>query len=225
MTESADGAQAQAGRLMLVLVVSLFFLWGIANSLNDVLLGQFKRAFDLNDFQSSLVQQAFYLGYFLLAMPAATLIRRRGYKAGVVLGLVLYGCGALLFFPAAQSRSYGMFLAALFVIASGLAFLETSANPLMTVLGPAQSAARRLNFAQAFNPLGTLTGVLIGRNFILAPGNPPAAELDARHAAAAHAVPLPELALGVLVLAWALRDASTRYAGAAGRPPAGEHTP
>jgi len=229
MTDRADGAGQQSGRLMLVLVVSLFFLWGIANSLNDVLLGQFKKAFDLTDFQSSLVQQAFYLGYFLLAMPAAALIRRRGYKAGVVLGLILYGCGALLFFPAAQARTYGMFLAALFVIASGLAFLETSANPLMTVLGPAQSAARRLNFAQAFNPLGTLTGVLIGRNFILAPGGSPAAApsihsgapLDASRAAAAHAVQLPYLVLGALVLAWAIVNACTRYAGAAGRPPAG----
>src|SRR5258708_20279953 len=109
MTESADGAQAQPGRLMLVLVVSLFFLWGIANSLNDVLLGQFKKAFDLTDFQSSLVQQAFYLGYFLLAMPAATLIRRRGYKSGVVLGLILYGCAALLFFPPAQPRPSRLF--------------------------------------------------------------------------------------------------------------------
>src|SRR5258708_32428484 len=108
MTESADGAQAQAGRLMLVLVVSLFFLWGIANSLNDVLLGQFKRAFDLNDFQSSLVQQAFYLGYFLLAIPAATLIRRRGYNARGVPRVALYACRALLSFPAAQSRSYVM---------------------------------------------------------------------------------------------------------------------
>ncbi len=229
MTDSDAEASGQPERLMRVLVVSLFFLWGIANSLNDVLLGQFKKAFDLTDFQSSLVQQAFYLGYFLLAMPAATLIRRRGYKSGVVLGLLLYGCGALLFFPAAQARTYGLFLAALFVIASGLAFLETSANPLMTVLGPPQTAARRLNFAQAFNPLGTLTGVLIGRNFILAPASsttatsalPSAAQLDASRAAAAHAVQLPYLVLGGLVLAWAIVNACTRYAVAAGRPLAG----
>jgi FHS family L-fucose permease-like MFS transporter len=122
-----------------------------------------------------------------------------------------------------------LFLAALFVIASGLAFLETSANPLMTILGPPQTAARRLNFAQAFNPLGTLTGVLIGRNFILAPASsttataamPSALELDASRATAAHAVQLPYLVLGALVLAWALVNACTRYAGAAGRPPAG----
>jgi FHS family L-fucose permease-like MFS transporter len=232
MADSNAYHRAQPERLMRILIVSLFFLWGIANSLNDVLLGQFKKAFDLTDFQSSLVQQAFYLGYFLLAMPAATLIRRRGYKSGVVLGLFLYGCGALLFFPAAEARTYALFLGALFVIASGLAFLETSANPLMTVLGSPDTAARRLNFAQAFNPLGTLTGVLIGRNFILAPSTaaantpaiPSAAQLDASRAAAAHAVQLPYLVLGALVLAWAIVNACTRYAGAAGRPPTDSDT-
>src|SRR5215469_3178846 len=147
--EVSEARVARTALLPLSLVVSLFFLWGVANNLNDILIRQFKKAFELTDFQSGLVQSAFYLGYFLLAIPAGLIMRRYGYKAGIVLGLALYGLGALLFFPAAQFRTYGFFLSALFVIASGLSFLETSANPFVTVLGPAQGAERRLNFAQA----------------------------------------------------------------------------
>ncbi|RZJ42865.1 MAG: MFS transporter, partial [Brevundimonas sp.] len=148
--------------LPILLVVSLFFLWGMANNLNDILIAQFRKAFALSDLQSGLVQSAFYLGYFCLAIPAAVFMKRFGYKAAVVLGLVLFGCGALLFYPAAEVRSYNFFLAALFVIASGLAFLETSANPLVTVLGPPETAERRLNLAQAFNPLGSILGLMVG---------------------------------------------------------------
>src|SRR5579875_3597493 len=116
---------SQAGRIgvPLVLIVSLFFLWGGANNLNDVLIAQFKKAFVLSDFQAGLVQSAFYLGYFLVAMPAGIYMRRFGYKSAVICGLLLYAVGALLFWPAAQHATYGMFLFALFVIASGLAFL------------------------------------------------------------------------------------------------------
>ena len=198
--------------LPLFLIVGLFFLWGGANNLNDVLIAQFKMAFVLDDFQAGLVQSAFYLGYFLVAMPAAMFMRRYGYKEAVVVGLVLYGTGALLFWPAAQLRTYGLFLAALFVIATGLAFLETSANPLMTVLGPREGAARRLNFAQAFNPLGSIAGVLIGKYFILAGvehtpqqlAAMSAAERAAYYAAATHAVQWPYLCIGLVVLAWAV---------------------
>jgi FHS family L-fucose permease-like MFS transporter len=198
--------------LPLFLIVGLFFLWGAANNLNDVLIAQFKMAFVLDDFQAGLVQSAFYLGYFLVAMPAAMFMRRFGYKEAVVVGLVLYGAGALLFWPAAQLRTYGMFLFALFVIATGLAFLETSANPLMTVLGPREGAARRLNFAQAFNPLGSIAGVLIGKHFILAgvEHTPQqlaamgAAERATYYTAATHAVQGPYLCIGLVVLAWAL---------------------
>ena len=150
--------RARRGVLPLVLIVSLFFLWGVANNLNDILIRQFKRAFELTDLQSGLVQSAFYLGYFLCALPAGLMMRRYGYKAGIVLGLLLYAAGALLFYPAAQLRTYGFFLFALFVIASGLSFLETSANPFVTVLGAPEGAERRLNFAQAFNPLGSIAG-------------------------------------------------------------------
>ncbi|WP_374294034.1 L-fucose:H+ symporter permease [Sphingomonas sp.] len=151
----------------LVITVSLFFLWGVANNLNDILIAQFRKAFTLSDFGTSFVQQVFYFGYFLLAVPASMVMRRFGYKAAIVTGLMLYAAGALLFYPAAQASLYQLFLLALFVIAAGLAFLETSANPLMTELGDPATAARRLNWAQAANPLGAITGILIGRFFIL----------------------------------------------------------
>ena len=196
----------------LALVVSVFFLWGVANNLNDILIRQFKKAFELTDFQSGLVQSAFYLGYFLFAVPAALFMRRQGYKGGLVLGLALYAAGTFLFYPAAQSRTYGLFLLALFVIASGLAFLETSANPFVTLLGPPEGAAFRLNLAQAFNPLGSITGVLIGRFFIfsgveLTPQQLAAMTPGARSAyfsAESGAVLAPYLAIGVVVVVLAL---------------------
>jgi FHS family L-fucose permease-like MFS transporter len=181
-----------------VLIVALFFLWGAANNLNDVLITHFKGLFSLGDFGAGLVQSAFYLGYFCLAIPAALFMRAYGYRAAVMLGLGLYGAGALLFWPAAAALSYPAFLIALFVIASGLAFLETSANPLIARLGPAESASRRLNFAQAFNPLGSITGVLIGRAFILSDAP---ATLD--RATQAAAVQVPYLVIGIGVLVWA----------------------
>ncbi|WP_242183447.1 L-fucose:H+ symporter permease [Sphingomonas sp. CARO-RG-8B-R24-01] len=185
-------------KLPIVLIVALFFLWGVANNLNDVLISHFKGLFSLGDFGAGLVQSAFYLGYFCLAIPAALFMRSFGYRAAVLLGLGLYGLGALLFWPAASALSYPAFLAALFIIASGLAFLETSANPLIARLGSAETASRRLNFAQAFNPLGSITGVLIGRAFILSDN----ATLD--RASAAAAVQIPYLCIGIGVLVWAL---------------------
>lgn len=156
-----------ASRRALILVTGLFFLWGMANNLNDVLIAHFRHAFTLTDFQSGLIQSAFYLGYFCFAIPAALMMTRFGYKAGVITGLGLFGIGALLFWPAAFAMSYPMFLFALFVIASGLAFLETAANPMVATLGPPEAAERRLNFAQSFNPLGSITGVLLGATLIL----------------------------------------------------------
>lgn len=205
--------------LPLVLVVSLFFLWGVANNLNDILIRQFKKAFELTDLESGLVQSAFYLGYFLFAIPAGLLMRRYGYKAGIVVGLALYALGAFLFYPAADLRTYGFFLFALFVIASGLSFLETSANPFVTVLGPAEGAERRLNFAQAFNPLGSITGVVIGRYFIFSgtddtPGQIAAMSPTARaayDAAQTGAVQAPYVAIGIVVLALALLILMTRF--------------
>src|ERR1035437_9585645 len=148
------------------LVTGLFLLWGIANNLNDVLIRQFMKSFELNRVQAGLVQSAFYIGYFSLSIPAAMLMQRRGYKFGLVAGLLLYGTGTFLFWPVAYAGSYYLFLLALFVIASGLAFLETGANPLVAQLGDPESAVRRLNFSQAFNPIGAISGVLIGTVFI-----------------------------------------------------------
>src|ERR1700730_13756498 len=156
-----------AGQLVpFILVTVLFFLWGIPNNLNDVLIRHFMKSFAITRFQAGLVQSAFYMGYFLLAMPAAFLMRCVGYKTGFVTGLILFGTGALLFWPAALASSYGFFLFALFVIASGLSFLETASNPFIAQLGDQDSSERRLNFAQAFNPLGAISGALIGTVFI-----------------------------------------------------------
>src|SRR2546423_783405 len=148
------------------LVTALFFLWGIPNNLNDVLIRQFMKSFAISRFQAGLVQSAFYLGYFLLATPAALLMRRLGYKTGFIIGLLLFGLGTFLFWPAAIVGKYGLFLFALFVIASGLSFLETASNPFIAQMGDPASSERRLNFSQAFNPLGSITGVLIGTVFI-----------------------------------------------------------
>ncbi|WP_266168335.1 L-fucose:H+ symporter permease [Dyella subtropica] len=216
------GQVARQSVFPLVLIVSLFFLWGIANNLNDVLIAQFKKAFVLNDFRAGLVQSAFYLGYFLVAMPAGMYMRRFGYKSAVVFGLALYGIGALLFWPAAELRTYGFFLFALFVIASGLAFLETSANPFVTLLGPRETATQRLNLAQAFNPLGSITGILVGQHFIFSDVEHSSAQLAAMSEAgrAAYlaqetgAVQLPYLVIGVVVLSWGLLILLTRFPSA-----------
>lgn len=203
----------------IILTVSLFFLWGVANNLNDILIAQFKKAFVLSDFGTSFVQQVFYLGYFLLAIPASMLMRAKGYKAAIVTGLLLYGAGALLFYPAALASEYMLFLAALFVIAAGLAFLETSANPLMTELGDPAGAARRINWAQAANPLGAISGILIGRHFILSGIEHDEAALAAMseaqrlafYRAEVLAVQGPYLVLGLVVLAFALAAIVIRF--------------
>jgi MFS transporter, FHS family, L-fucose permease len=217
--KASFGAVGRGPALALAQVVSLFFLWGVANNLNDILIKQFKNAFELTDLQSGLVQSAFYLGYFLFAVPAGLFMRRYGYKGGIVFGLFLYAVGTFLFYPAANARTYSFFLVALFVIASGLAFLETSANPFITVIGPPEGAERRLNLAQAFNPLGSITGVLIGRFFIfsgieytpqqMAAMSP--AVKNAYLAAESAAVRTPYLTLGVLVALLGVAIFCTRF--------------
>ena len=212
--ESSAGASVTGIALWvpLFLIVSLFFMWGVANNLNDILITQFKKAFVLSDFGSGLVQSAFYFGYFALAIPAALAMKRFGYKAAVILGLLLYGTGAFLFYPAAQAHQYSYFLLALFVIASGLAFLETSANPLIVAMGDPDTAERRLNFAQSFNSLGTISGVLIGREFILSGVEYSPEELAAMteaqqtafYSSEVQAVAGPYLAIAAVVFFWAL---------------------
>ncbi|MET0355200.1 MAG: L-fucose:H+ symporter permease [Cellvibrio sp.] len=198
--------------LPLILIISLFFLWGMANNLNDILITQFKKVFTLSDLKSGLVQSAFYTGYFVFAIPAALYVKRFSYKAAVVTGLLLYALGAFLFYPAASVREYNLFLGALFIIASGLAFLETSANPLIIAMGDPATAERRLNFAQSFNPFGCIAGILIGREYILSGHEPTAEELAAMtpvmleqfYQTESHAVQGPYLVLGALVLCWAV---------------------
>jgi FHS family L-fucose permease-like MFS transporter len=152
--------------LPFILVTTLFFMWAIPHNLNDVLIKQSMKVFGIDRFQAGYIQSAFYLGYFLLSLPAAILMRKYNYKTGLVTGLLLYGIGCILFIPAAIIGRYAAFLLALFVIASGLAFLETGANPFIAVLGDPSSSERRLNFSQAFNPFGAITGALVGTVFI-----------------------------------------------------------
>lgn len=209
-------------RWPLFLITALFFFWGIANNLNDILIPQFKKAFTLTDFESGFVQSFFYVGYFSFALPAGFFIRKYGYKAAVVLGLGLFAAGALMFYPASQAAQYQWFLGALFVIASGLAFLETSANPLITALGSPDRSAYRLNLAQSFNPLGSLTGVFIGRTFILSgrqlsPDMVDAASQHAFYLNETRAVQAPYLFIGLFMLAWAVLVAFTRFPAQASR--------
>ncbi len=151
----------------LILVTSLFFLWALGVNLNDILIPHLKKAFGLTDFQSSLIQSAFFGGYFLAALPAGWLMERVGYKKGILIGLIICASGALLFIPASYIRVYGFFLFALFVLACGQSFLEVAANPYVTILGPPESSERRLNTAQSFNAVGAVVTPFIGAAFIL----------------------------------------------------------
>jgi MFS transporter, FHS family, L-fucose permease len=149
------------------LVTSLFFLWAFGVNLNDILIPHLKKAFHLSDFRSSLIQTAFFGGYFLAALPAGWLMERIGYRRGILVGLLTCAAGALLFVPAASVRLYGFFLFALFVMASGQGVLEVAANPYVTILGPSESSERRLNFAQSFNSVGAVITPIVGAAFIL----------------------------------------------------------
>lgn len=153
--------------LPFILVTSLFMLWGIANNMTDTLLSAFKKIMSMSDTQTSLIQFAFYGSYFCFALPAALYIRKHSYKAGVILGLALYACGAILFLPAAKAASYAFYLIAIYIMAGGCSVLETTANPYILSMGAPETATRRLNAAQAFNPLGSITGILLSRFFIL----------------------------------------------------------
>lgn len=171
--------------LQFLLVCCLFALWGMAANLNDILIAQFKKGFDLSDTQTALVQSIFFLGYFFVALPAAALIRRFSWKVAIVTGLCLYALGCFLFIPAANIMTYGAFLACLGVIACGLSFLETSANTYSSLLGPIESSTQRINFSQIFNSLGVISGVLIGQMMVFGEHDPSHAQLLAMPAAAA----------------------------------------
>lgn len=150
-----------------ILVTSMFFMWGLANNMTDTLLAAFKRIMSMTDFQTSWIQVAFYGSYFCLALPAAIFIRKFTYQAGILLGLGFFILGALLFYPASQTMVYGHFLTALFILAGGLSVLETTANPYILAMGSDESSVQRLNLAQSFNPIGSITGVLLSKFFIL----------------------------------------------------------
>jgi MFS transporter, FHS family, L-fucose permease len=202
-----------AGSLLpFVLVTTLFFMWGIPNNLNGVLIKQFMKSMEISRFQAGLIQSAFYMGYFVLALPAGILMRRYTYKTGIIFGLILYATGCLLFWPAAIIGKYGFFLFALFVIASGLAFLETGANPFIAQLGNPESSEQRLNFSQAFNPIGSVTGVLLGTIFIFSGIEPDEPKIASMKLAGTYnsflqhetlRVVKPYLALALFALCWA----------------------
>jgi FHS family L-fucose permease-like MFS transporter len=178
------------------------------------------KSFELNRFQAGLVQSAFYMGYFLLSLPAALIMRRFSYKVGLITGLLLFSLGTFLFYPAALSGAYGFFLFALFVIASGLAFLETGANPFIAVLGDPASSERRLNFSQAFNPFGAITGAFVGTVFIFSGKEPTGVEIEAMKAAGTYTsflhheilrVVTPYMVISAVVFIWALLMMRTKF--------------
>lgn len=195
-------------KLPIILVTSLFFLWGFAHNLNPILIPHLKKACQLTDMQSALIDSSFFIAYFLIAIPAGVFMKKYGYKGGIVLGLLLFAIGAFLFYPAASVRNFSLFLLALFVIASGLTFLETAANPYINALGGESKATTRLNFAQSFNGLAATLAPLIGGTFILS-GNTiseqtrqsmTSEEFNTFLLKEASAVQLPYLIIGIVVL-------------------------
>jgi len=150
-----------------ILVTSLFFFWGVANNMTDTLLAAFKNILEMNDFQTSFIQMAFYGSYAVFAIPAALLIRKFDFKTGILVGLALYITGTFLFYPASQLASYGFYLFAIYILAGGCSILETTANPYILSMGRPENATRRLNFAQSFNPIGSVSGIILSQVFIL----------------------------------------------------------
>lgn len=206
--------------LPFIFVTVLFFLWGMSNNLTDILVQQFRKSFELSQFSAQLVQTANFFGYFCMAIPAALLMRKWGYKAGMVTGLILFGSGMVIFWPAAVSGQYSLFLVALFTVGSGASVLETAANPFIAQFGDPHTSEQRLNFSQAFNPPGTIVGVLIGTYFIFSGVEPNAAQIGAmRLAGTYHAYLHGEimrvvptyLTFGVVVLLCALILSRTKF--------------
>lgn len=165
--QTASGKKTNQYVVAFILVTSLFFLWAFLHNINPILIPHLKKACQLSDTESALIDSAVYLGYFLVALPAGWFMHKYGYKKGILFGLLLYGIGALLFVPAASARSYTFFLGALFIIAAGATFLETVANPYITKLGDKETSEQRLNFAQSFNGVGAFLAPIIGGEFIL----------------------------------------------------------
>ncbi len=206
--------------LPFVLVTALFLFWGIPSNMNDILIKQFMKSFEITRFKAGLIQSSYYMGYFLLSLPAALIMRRYSYKTGLVIGLLLYSAGTFLFWPAAIVGQYGFFLFALFIVASGAAFLETGANPFIAVLGDPRTSERRLNFSQAFNPLGAVTGVLVGTVFIFSGIELNLTQISTLKAAGRYdaylqhetmRVVTPYLVIGSVIFIWALLILRTKF--------------
>ncbi len=221
-----------------ILVTSLFFFWGFVHNLDPVLIPHLRKAFHLSDLESSLIDSSVYIAYFVMALPAGFIMRAYGYKSGILTGLLLFGIGCILFIPAANTLQYTFFLGALFVIASGLTFLETAANPYVTILGPAATTTQRLNFSQSFNGLAafiapTYIGPLILSGKTLSEEQQKTmspSELYEYFSMEAGSVKMPYFVLGLIVLLVAVifyftklpdikheadgKDASAGFAGA-----------
>ncbi|REG96436.1 L-fucose:H+ symporter permease [Flavobacterium aquicola] len=195
-----------------ILVTSLFFFWGFVHNLDPILIPHLRKAFNLSDLESSLIDSSVFIAYFAMALPAGYVMRKYGYKSGILIGLVLFGLGSILFVPAANSLQYIYFLGALFIIACGLTFLETAANPYVTILGPASTATRRLNFSQSFNGLAAYIAPAYIGPMILSGKNLTQTEMDAMNASElqnylleeAASVKMPYLVLGLIILAVAV---------------------
>lgn len=195
-----------------ILVTSLFFFWGFVHNLDPILIPHLRKAFNLSDLQSSLIDSSVFIAYFVMALPAGYIMRKYGYKSGIMIGLILFGIGSILFVPAANSLQYSYFLGALFIIACGLTFLETAANPYVTILGPAETATKRLNFSQSFNGLAAFIAPAYIGPMILSGKNLTKAETDAMSPTELHAyllneaasVKMPYLILGLIILAVAV---------------------
>lgn len=195
-----------------ILVTSLFFFWGFVHNLDPILIPHLRKAFNLSDLQSSLVDSSVFIAYFVMALPAGYIMRKYGYKSGIMVGLILFGIGSILFVPAANSLQYSYFLGALFIIACGLTFLETAANPYVTILGPAESATKRLNFSQSFNGLAAFIAPAYIGPMILSDKNYTQTQIEAMTPAIKHAylvseadsVKMPYLILGLIILAVAV---------------------
>jgi FHS family L-fucose permease-like MFS transporter len=211
---------AKGNTIPFILVTALFFLWAIPNHLNDVLIKQFMKSFDLSRLEAGAIQSAFYLAYFVVPIPAALMMRRFGFKRGLMIGLLLFLCGTLLFCSAALIGRYEVFLIAQFVIASGVSVLETGANTFIVLLGHPSTAERRLNFSQAFNPLGAVVGVLIGTMFVFSGVELSRQQVLTMKAEGSYSVYLnsethrviaPYLLLSILISLWGVLSLKTKF--------------
>jgi len=201
--------QPPKNKTALVLIISLFFLWALTSNLLPSLIPHLKKACQLNDFQSAFVDSAYWVAYFVMALPAANIMRRFSYKTGIIAGLIIAAIGALLFYPAAETRTFGFFLGALFLVASGMTFLETAANPYITVLGTPETSSQRLNFAQAFNGLGAFVSAYFLSKLVLSGIEHTPAELNGMSSSSLNAylaseadrVKLPYIGIAIVLLA------------------------